>query len=327
MRRDPLCSVNTKLKSAKKVGLALGSGSARGWSHIGVIRALAEAGIRIHCVAGTSIGAVVGAVFASGKLDAFEEIVIGFDWKQVARFFDVVFPKSGLIDGKKVADFVRGHVRGENIEDLPIPFIAVATDLATGREVIIQDGDLIEAIRASISVPGIFTPVRKNGTVLVDGGLVNPVPVSVVREMGADFVIAIDLNHDVVAKKGVGRSLAANSSGGDPANEFGWGSGKAGKIVDTLGKSLGMSESRVLLQLSAWMTKDDPLPNIFEVLGSSINIMESQITATKLKTDPPDLLIQPNLGHIRFLEFNRAQEGIAEGYRATNACLHSLKRR
>ena len=175
-----MCSVNTRLKSAKKVGLALGSGSARGWTHIGVIRALAEAGIRIHCVAGTSIGAVVGAVFASGKLDTFEEIVIGFDWKQIARFFDVVFPKSGLIDGKKVADFVRGHVRGENIEDLPIPFSAVATDLATGREVIIQDGDLIEAIRASISVPGIFTPVRREGSILADGRLVNPVPVTVI---------------------------------------------------------------------------------------------------------------------------------------------------
>ena len=324
-RLNPLHSADAKLESADKVGLALGSGSARGWAHIGVFRALAEAGIRVDCVAGTSVGALVGAVFASGKLDALEEVVLGLDWKQIACFFDVVFPKSGLIDGKKVADFVRSHMREENIEDLPIPFGAVATDLATGHEVVAQSGDVIEAIRASISVPGIFTPVRKDGTVLVDGGLVNPVPVSVVREMGADFVVAVDLNHDIVAKRGVGRSLAANSSGGAPANEFGWGSGKAGKIVDTLGKSLGMSESRALLQLSAWMTKDDPLPNIFEVLGSSINIMESQITTTRLKADPPDILVQPRLGHIRFLEFNRAEEAVVEGYRATKACLDSLE--
>ncbi|MCK4340419.1 MAG: patatin-like phospholipase family protein [Phycisphaerae bacterium] len=320
-----MCSVNTRLKSAKKVGLALGSGSARGWSHIGVIRALAEAGIRIHCVAGTSIGAVVGAVFASGKLDAFEEIVIGFDWKQVARFFDVVFPKSGLIDGKKVADFVRGHVRGENIEDLPIPFSAVATDLGTGREVIIQDGDLIEAIRASISVPGIFTPVRREGSILADGGLVNPVPVTVAREMGADFVIAVDLNHDIVATKGI-KPLTANSRDAAPGRGLSRGLGKTSRIVETLDKAVGALELRALLQLGEWTAKE-PLPNIFEVLGASINIMESQITATKLKADPPDLLIQPKLGHMRFLEFSRAQEGIAEGYRATNARLHSFQRR
>ena len=319
-----MCSVNTRLKSAKKVGLALGSGSARGGAHIGVIRALAEAGIRIHCVAGTSVGAVVGAVFASGKLDALEEVVIGFDWKQVVRFFDVVFPKSGLIDGKKVADFVRGHVRGENIEDLPIPFIAVATDLATGREVIIQDGDLIEAIRASISVPGIFTPVRREGSVLADGGLVNPVPVAVAREMGADFVIAVDLNHDIAVKKGI-KPLTANSHDAAPGRGLSRGLGKTSRIVGTLDQGVGALELRALLQLGAWTAKE-PLPNIFEVLGASINIMESQITATKLKTDPADLLIQPKLGHIRFLEFNRAREGIAEGYKATNACLDSLKR-
>ena len=317
--------MNTRLKSAKKVGLALGSGSARGGAHIGVIRALSEAGIRIHCVAGTSIGAVVGAVFASGKLDALEEVAIGLDWKQVVRFFDVVFPKSGLIDGKKVADFVRGHVRGKNIEDLPIPFSAVATDLATGREVIIQDGDLIEAIRASISVPGIFTPVRREGRVLADGGLVNPVPVTVAREMGADFVIAVDLNHDTVVKKGI-KPLTANSHNAAPGRGLSRGLGKTSRIVETLHKGLGALELRALLQLGAWTAKE-PLPNIFEVLGASINIMETQVTATKLKTDPPDLLIQPKLGHIRFLEFSRAQEGIAEGYRATNACLHSLKRR
>lgn len=177
-------------RTPEKIGLALSSGSARGWAHIGVVRALAEAGIRVDYVAGTSIGAVVGAVYASGNIDALQEVALQLDWRQIAYFFDVVLPKSGLIDGKKVSAFIRSHVNGINIEELPIPFCAVSTDLATGDEVVIQSGDIIDAVRASISVPGIFTPVKKNGTFLVDGGLVNPVPVSVVRQMGADFVIA-----------------------------------------------------------------------------------------------------------------------------------------
>lgn len=172
------------LSESRATGLALGSGSARGWAHIGVIRALAEAGIRVDCIAGASIGAVVGAVFASGNIDALEDVVLQLDWRQITYFFDVILPKSGLIDGKKISTFIRNHVKGINIEELSIPFCAISTDLATGDEVAIRDGDIIEAVRASISVPGIFTPVKKNGAILVDGGLVNPVPVSVAREMG-----------------------------------------------------------------------------------------------------------------------------------------------
>ena len=159
-----------------KVGLALGSGSARGWAHIGVIQALTDAGIPVDYVAGTSVGAVVGAVYASGKIDSLEDVVLQLDWKKIAFFLDVVFPKSGLIDGNRVADFIRSLVEENDIEDLPLPFCAVSTDLATGNEVVIKDGDIIEAVRASISVPGIFTPVRKDDMTLVDGGLVNPVP-------------------------------------------------------------------------------------------------------------------------------------------------------
>ncbi|MBW2662936.1 MAG: efflux RND transporter permease subunit, partial [Deltaproteobacteria bacterium] len=155
-----------------RVGLALGSGSARGWAHIGVIRALAEAGIRVDYVAGTSIGALVGAVYASGEIDALEEVVLQLDWKQIVYFFDVILPKSGLIDGKKVSVFIGNNIKKINIEDLPFPFCAVSTDMNTGDEVAIQDGDIIEAVRASISVPGIFTPVKKNGTILVDGGII-----------------------------------------------------------------------------------------------------------------------------------------------------------
>ena len=308
-------------KAPRKIGLALGSGSARGWAHIGVIRALTEAGIHIDCIAGTSIGAVVGAVHASGNIDTLEDVVLEMDWKKIVYFFDVVLPKSGLIDGNKVADFIRSCVEESNIEDLPLPFSAVSTDLATGNEVVIQEGDIIEAVRASISVPGIFTPVRKDNMSLVDGGLVNPVPVSVVREMGADFVIAVDLNHDIIAKKGFTQISIPDSSIRHSEKEGGQNSVETkSTIFEALNRRIRMVDFPALTQVRQWLVRD-PLPNIFEVLMTSINIMETQITTSRLKTDPPDLLIRPNLGHLRFLEFNRAQEAIVEGYGEARARL------
>jgi len=303
--------INTfhKKISQAKVGLALGSGSARGWAHIGVIRALAEAGIRVDYVAGTSIGALVGAVYASGEIDTLEEVVLQLDWKQIVYFFDVILPKSGLIDGKKVSIFIGNNIKKISIEDLP--FRAVSTDLNTGDEVAIRDGDIIEAVRASISVPGIFTPVKKKGTILVDGGLVNPVPVSVAREMGADFVIAVDLNHDIVSKKAPVLSHENMNSDKEPVKTL----PEKNKMLNALNKRVRTIDIPTLTQIRQWAGMEDPLPNIFEVLVTSINIMETQITATNLKTDPPDILIQPNLGHLKSLEFNRAKEAIAEGYK------------
>ena len=314
-------SLREKITLPGKIGLALGSGSARGWAHIGVIKALTEAGVRVDYIAGTSIGAVVGAVHASEKIGALENVVLQFDWKQIVSFLDVVFPKSGLIDGNKVADFVRSHVVPGNIEDLTLSFCAVSTDLATGSEVVIQEGDVIEAVRASISVPGIFTPVKKGDMVLVDGGLVNPVPVSVVREMGADFVIAVDLNHDIIGKKGVGKDSVFGSEKISLDREIGNNLTKKDIIMNALNRRVMSINVPALTQVKQWMAKD-PMPNIFEVLVSSINIMETQITAARLKTDPPDILIQPALGHIKFLEFNRAEEAIAEGYREAKSKLN-----
>ncbi len=299
--------------SSKKIGLVLGSGSARGWAHIGVIQALTEAGVRVDYVAGTSIGALVGAFYAAGKIETLRNTILELDKKQIALLFDMVFPKSGLIDGKKIADSVREHISEKNIEELSLPLCVICTDLNTGCEVNIRDGDIVEAIRASISVPGIFTPVKKNGTFLVDGGLVNPVPVNVSRQMGADIVIAVDLNHDIVENRNNAHSKSRPTP---PAkhSRFIVQNTLVRNVIDTLNKRAGAPSTSILAQIKQWMKKD-PAPNIFEVLASSIYIMEMQITATRLKTEPPDILIQPKLGHIRFLDFHQAQEAIDEGYR------------
>ena len=308
--------MNNHSKNNVNIGLALGSGSARGLAHIGVIRALEEAGIKIDCVAGTSIGALIGSVYASGKLEDLEKVYLDYDWKKIAYFFDIVFPKSGLIDGNKVADFVREYVHAETIEHLPLPFKAVATDIGSGEEITMDKGDVIEAVRASISVPGIFTPVRRNGRVLVDGGLINPVPVSTARSMGAKLVIAVDLNHDIVAGKApesISKSAEQNSFVETLSR---MGGAKYLAAVERINLGLQSMDNPALNQIQAWLAEES-LPNIFEVLLSSINVMETQITRTRLHMDPPDLLIQPKLGHIRFLEFNRAEEIINIGYEET----------
>lgn len=181
----------------RKIGLALGSGSARGWSHIGVIRGLQEADIAIDIVCGSSIGALVGGAYAAGKLDEAEKLIRGLAWSDVLGFMEVPIPRSGLIDSGKIADYLREKLGDPNIEDLPIPFAAVATDLTSGQEVWIRKGSLIEAIRASLSMPGMFTPCFRDGKLLVDGGLINPVPVSLCRSLGANTVIAVNPNTDI----------------------------------------------------------------------------------------------------------------------------------
>jgi NTE family protein len=182
-----------------KIGIALGSGSARGWAHIGALRALIAAGIEPQIVCGTSIGALVGAVYVGGDLDALETWVTGLTWRKVVGFFDISFG-SGILKGNKFNDFLRDNFLDEEIAELPHPFAAVATDLQSGREVWLREGRVVDAVRASIAIPGLFTPCERDGKLLVDGGLVNPVPVSLCRAMGADFVIAVDLSSNIVGQ-------------------------------------------------------------------------------------------------------------------------------
>ena len=309
-----------------KIGLALGSGSARGLAHIGVIRAIEDAGIKVDFIAGTSIGALVGAIHAAGKLGKLEATFLEFDWKRTASFFDVVLPKSGLLDGEKVSELVREHVHADVIEKLPIPFAALATDIDSGEEIVIRSGDLIDAVRASISVPGIFTPVRSNGHILVDGGLTNPVPASAVRAMGADIVIAVDLNHEIIAGKNLKSMLNTVKEGGaedDTSDMLSHWLNEFRMSMNDIRQKMLAGDNPALAQFRKWSSKE-PLPSIFEVLLASINIMETRITRTRLQLDKPEVIIQPPLGPIRFLEFARAEELIAIGYEHTKRQLASL---
>ncbi len=312
-------TIDSKHGGRPKVGLALGSGSARGLAHLGVIRAIADAGIEVDFIAGTSMGALIGAIYASGKLDELEASFRDFDWKKSASFFDVVLPKSGLLDGAKVSELVRAHIHHETIEMLAKPFAAVATDIVSGEEVVIRSGDVIEAVRASISVPGIFTPVRSNGHILVDGGLTNPVPVSVARAMGADIVIAVDLNHEIINGKNMKPLLPAAKVNTPEENAPGMFSRWVGDYrlsMKELKQKLIAANNPASAQFRKWVSAE-PLPSIFEVLLASINIMETRLTQTRLSLDRPDVIIQPPLGHIRFMEFGRAEEIIAIGYEHT----------
>ncbi len=303
-----------------ELGLALGSGAARGMAHIGVLRALEEEGLKPDIVVGTSIGALVGGMYAAGKLEDFTEIALGLNWKEIARYLaEVSFPRSGLLEGTKITELLTEIVGKQRLEDLPILFRSVATNIVSGEEVVIQEGELVKAIRASIAVPGVFTPARYGEAFLVDGGMVNPVPVNICRNLGAQRVIAVDLNHgrmaDVFPKNAPEelqqKELPAPTSQArkDATRVFAW-----------IEKNTKQFDVSFLDSFKEWMERK-PMPNIFDVLGNSIRIMEEQIASNRLKIDVPDLLIQPEVGSVRFLEFHLTREMIQEGYRSTKEAL------
>jgi NTE family protein len=287
-----------------RVGLALGGGSARGWAHIGVIRALEQAGIRPDLVCGTSIGALVGAAYATGELARFEQWVLGLGFKDVVAFMDLSL-SSGLLKGERLMDFFRRHFVDRPIEQLAMPFAAVATSLHTGAEVWLRDGSTVDAVRASIALPGLFAPVRREGAVLVDGGLVNPVPVSLARAMGADVVIAVDLGSDML-----GRHLRADPSVDAQA-------GEVGEWLRKLQNNLGA--------LIPAHSPDEPaMPSMLDVLTTSLNIMQVRISRSRMAGEPPDLVVGPRLAHLGLLDFHRAKAAIEEGKRAVDRVAHSL---
>ncbi len=278
------------MRRKPRIGLALGSGSARGWSHIGAIRALEERGIRPDFICGTSVGALVGAAYAAGELDKLEEGVSGLAWTTVVRLMDLTW-RGGLIRGQRLFTLFRALFQDRNIEDLPIPFGAVATELYSGRELWLRHGNVLDAVRASCALPGLFTPVVRDNVVVVDGGLVNPVPVSMCRALGAELVIAVDLSWGKLGPyRERGRTVA-------PREVPGW--------MARLRPGWAEKKSKVEEQAS--------IPSIFEVFATSLDVVEIRVARSRLSGDPADVLSTPLLPDFATMDYHRAKEAIEEG--------------
>ena len=295
----------------KRVGVALGSGGARGWAHLGALRAMRECGIAAHCVAGTSMGSLGGAALAGGSVTTLERIALELDWKQVLYFFlEFNLPRNGLIDGERIVTFVREQIVGKNIEDLPVPYHAVAADVLTGEEVVLDRGDVVDAVRASISIPGMFTPVQRDNHLLVDGGVVNPVPVTAVAKMGAEVTIAVNISNRFATEvpAPLPEREARETPAPQPEPRSRW-----EEIVSGINDKIRLHDFGGLQAVKHWVSKP-ALPNVFDILGDSFRIMETQLAATQLANNPPDILIEPRLAGVGFMEFHRAAEIIESGY-------------
>ncbi|MDX1692355.1 MAG: patatin-like phospholipase RssA [Ketobacteraceae bacterium] len=313
-----------------KIGVALGSGSARGWAHIGVLQALRDMGITPHVIAGCSVGAMVGASYALNKLDELEDWATSLTWRDVFGLLDVNL-NGGLFEGRKLFEFMQSHMSSMTFDDLSLPFAAVATDLENGREVWLRRGPLATAIRASASLPGLLTPYRTpKGRYLLDGGLVNPVPVSVCKAMGADAVIAVNLNSEIV-----GKHLR------NPRRLGVWGDASIRKKESAeQAADAGDDHEDEGEQPSEWLQKlsqlfgfesegereeEEDNPGMIEVVASAINIMQDRVTRSRMAGDPPDIMLSPRLAHLGLMEFNRAGEAIEMGHQVVSRASHQLE--
>jgi NTE family protein len=294
--------------SSVHIGLALGSGVARGWAHIGVLRALKRAGIEADVVSGTSMGALVGGVYLGGRLEQLESWARQLNKFRLTRLFDVQFGHSGLIAGRRIMQVFHPELRSIAIEELPARFACVATELETGHEVWLQRGSLIEAMRASYALPGIFSPVRIDGRWLLDGALVNPVPVSVCRALGARIVIAVNLNTEPFGedtKPAIDRALDAEEEQA---------------LVSGLNGLPGAAAVRQLFR------RGNDEPSLLAVMATSLSIVQDRLSRSRLAGDPPDVTISPKLGGIGLLQFDRAAEAIAAGEEAAEMALPEIQK-
>lgn len=298
---DHIVHVEQPKPPRAKIALALGGGAARGWAHIGVLRALDEAGIDVGLIAGTSIGALVGGCYLADKLDELEAFARSLTMRRIAGLLDFTIRGSGLFGGMRLSNRMREHLEGLSIEELDRCFIAVATEVSTGHEVWIDKGSLVTAIRASYALPGIFEPVLSDNRMLVDGALVNPVPVSVCRAHEAPLVVAVNLHYDLYGRSAVVKHSAREGlvPPADPLASPGNGRSVAGP-----NSRLGMTG----------------------VMVQAYNIIQDRISRARLAGDPPDLSLHPILGDIGLSEFHRAGEAIERGYEETRLKLPELER-
>jgi NTE family protein len=294
-----------------KIGIALGGGAARGWAHIGVLKSLVAAGLEPDIVAGTSIGAVAGACYVTGRLDTLEEFACALTRRRMFGFLDFNFGGSGLITGQRLSARLESHLREYTIEGLDRRFVAVATELGTGHEVWLNKGSLVNALNASFALPGIFRPVKINGRWLIDGALVNPIPVSVCRALGARIVIAVNLSCDLLHK---GSIIHDQANFTEPA---------AVPEDNRLPGSNGRAALHLLHRQIFGRNKD--APGISAVMMDAINITQDRIARSRLAGDPPDITIGPKTGNIGLFDFHRASEAIDLGARAAEKQIEEIK--
>ncbi len=297
-------------KNNPKIGLALGSGSARGMSHIGVIRALEDIGIKPDVVAGCSVGSMVGASYATSNLDKLEDWALSMTESQIRKFLSLNFNASGFVNANKLQNLFEHTIGLEsmNIDDMDIPFAAVATNLSNGREIWLKEGSVHDALWSSMAFPGLFPCVAKDGKWLVDGGLVNPVPVSLCRELGADIVIAVNLNADIINSYQVldKQDEVVEETELEQEGDF-W-----DKTKNSIQKAFKLISSDGSTIKS---------PKGIDVISNSIHIMSSHLTRSRLAGDPPDVLLQPRLNNVGLLQIYKAKECIEEG----KACVERIK--
>jgi NTE family protein len=297
------------------IGLALGGGAARGFAHIGIVRTLIAHGIVPNVVVGTSIGAVIGGAYAAGHLDRLEDWARSLQPRNIISYLDIRLNGSGLIGGTKLAAELEAAMGPSLIEELPVKFATVATEVRTGHEIWLTHGRIVDALRASYALPGIFAPVLVGDRWLVDGALVNPVPVSAARAFGAEIVIAANVSSDIFAHSttiyshGPGGTVTAAPEVLDPAPPK-RGFGKFFSAERTVKREFFGAAGR---------------PGISTIMVDAFNIMQDRITRARLAGDPPDLLISPRVGEIGWFDFHRADDLIAHGARAAERAIESIQ--
>ncbi len=297
-----------------KIGLVLGSGGARGMAHIGVLQALNEFGIKPDIIVGSSIGSIIGAAYATGAMGGLREILSALDFITTVRvFMDISVNRGGIIKGKRAMEFINRFMPDTNIEDLPLRYAAITTDLESGDAVVLDKGSLHDAIRASISIPGVFTPVARDGKTYIDGGISSPVPITTAKAMGAETVIAVNIDNKKICPihtvdnphAELARKLFASTS----EDRLAW-------LSEILRDKMPVIADKIkAIEIS---------PDIFDVLSKSSRLFEDRIALAEIQTTPPDILIEPPVGDIQTLDFMRHHDAVKAGYDETVKVLAAL---
>jgi NTE family protein len=305
-----------RVENRPTVGVALSSGGASSLAQIGVLEKFAEAGVAIDAIAGTSAGSIVGAALSANRLPEFRDAACALTWRRVFRLFNLIWPRSAFLDFRAALDFVRPFVP-EDIESLDKPFAAVAVDLLTGEEVVLRSGNVIEAIRASCSIPGVFSPCRRDGRWLADGALANPLPVNVVRELGASFAIAVNV---LAVDEAQADQFASTCRGPTTPKLRDW-------LVSLLGrKPAALELSEAVRDVVDGTDAANRNFHFFAIVAQASRIVQSRIAAARLREEPADFLVNVPVGNLGVFDFHRTAELVEAGRRAAEKALPELER-